>query len=131
MNKFLATFLLIVATVSALLPFEALRASTPDQPETGTTRMAVGWDYDDWTSITGFRVYVSSSNAPIRFVEVQTNHVDLTNVLYSLPNGVYELHATAVGLSDLESDPSNSIWLFWYGQKPHPPTNFVIQFSKP
>ncbi|ODU24838.1 MAG: hypothetical protein ABS95_01415 [Verrucomicrobia bacterium SCN 57-15] len=132
MLRKLIVFLLLIA-ILFIAPWafiRTLQGSTPDQPEVGTTRMAVGWDYEDWGSITGFRVYLSQSNAPIRFVDVATNRLDLTNIMYQLPNGVYELHATAVGLSELESLPSNSIWLFWYGQPPKAPTNFVIQFLK-
>lgn len=126
--KRLFAILLTVAAVMAAAP-----SSGPDGPtQDANTKMSLTWDASDpLTDLTGFRVYLSQSNVVIRTIPVQTTAIELTNVLFQLPNGVYQLQVTAIGKSAQESDPSLPLWIFWYGQKPGSPTNLLVSFTKP
>lgn len=131
LRAFKAFLLLSIAAVMAAAP-----SSGPDGPtQDANTKMSLAWDTaDPLSDLTGFRVYLSQSNTVIRTIPVQattTMAIELTNVLFQLPNGVYELQVTAIGKSALESDQSQPLWIFWYGQKPGAPTNLLVSFTKP
>lgn len=98
----------------------------------GNVKAQLNWTPNASTDAVSFyNVYLSLTNG----VRIRTNSVtapplQLTSILFSLPNGVYNLNVTAVGLSGLESDPSSTLTFFWYGNKPGVPTNVVVEFFK-
>jgi hypothetical protein len=120
----------IKVLISLIVLLTAVAFAAPAIQEVNTL-MSLSWDAGNPAAdLAGFNVYVANTNIPTRQVFTATNRIELTNVLFQLPNGVYQLYVTALGKSGLESDPSDSLFVFWYGQKPGAPTNLVVQFTR-
>jgi hypothetical protein len=117
-----------IIMIAILLVAMASLAGTGPQPV--NRKMRLRWDANPAADfVTSYNVYLSQSNTIIREVSVATNEIMLTNIFLSVPNGVYQVFATAVSeFSGLESGPSDAIAVFWYGQPPHAPINPIIDF---
>jgi hypothetical protein len=80
-------------------------------------------------AVAAYRVNVTSftTNASVTVVQPP---LELTNVLGDLPNGEYTIVVSAIGESGLESEPSEPLVVFWYGNKPSAPERPVVLFAR-
>jgi hypothetical protein len=118
----------IIAVVSALSVLVWAQVS----PQTANTKMRLDWNLNDPSDdVSSYKVYVSATNGAVaRTFSTAVPPVEFTNVMFSLPNGIYNLSATAIGMSGFESPHSSALTIFWYGNTPSAPTNLTIEFFK-
>ena len=98
-----------------------------------TSAIAIWTDPDnDPADIIGYMVYIADNllifNVSSQVTEKQC---DLIPLLLQVPNGEYRVWVTAINRGGVESQPSETLWFFWYGHPPNPPGPIEISFIKP
>jgi hypothetical protein len=120
-----------IGIVLAVLMAVVLAAVT-SSPLNVNRKMRLQWDPNppqDYVSY--YTVYLWQGSVLKRSLNVTNTEVQLLDVFNQQLNGVYTLYLTATSeLSALESDPSDSFAVFWYGQKPGKPQNPGIDFPQ-
>ena len=66
-------------------------------------------------SIAYYNVTISTTNRSGVF-SPSTNRFAITNAVWEWPNGVYTVTVTAVNKSEVESEPSDTLYFYWYGR---------------
>lgn len=112
----------IVAVLAVALSFLAFSQTVVF--EKVTTRLSLLWNANPpEETVEFYNVYIHGENVQAdRVVTNYSTRVPFTNLLADLPNGQYTAWLTAVGVSGLESLPSQQLAIFWYGNRPSPPT---------
>lgn len=114
-----------VLVVAACIAASFLAFSQTIVYEKVTTRLSLLWNANPPEEMVEYyHVYIQGVNGT-QAERVYTNYstkVAFTNLLADLPNGQYTAWLTAVGVSGLESLPSQQLAIFWYGNRPSPPT---------
>lgn len=118
--------------LSLLLLAFALHTYSQELVEVNT-KMSVLWDAAPTSeAVVSYNLYITSGLLlPVpRVINTTATRLEMVEVMQSLPNGEYTVYVTAVGKSALESDPSASLFIFWYGNKPSRVAPLKVQFTK-
>jgi hypothetical protein len=126
--KCLLAAVLAIAAVST----SNLNAQTVDNPVKVNKTMSLSWDLNPAADeVESYTVHVVSHGGLfVRDIVTTLPPVELVRVLESQANGVYVLTVTATNFAGV-SDPSDPLYVFWYGRVPQKPTGLVIRFGPP
>ena len=109
MRKRLKISLLCLLSVIAL-------AAVVELPGKAGWRALLAWDHDAPEEIASYRLVLWQDGvAQAEFLVDGAMKVGLTNLMGTLPNGIYQVTASAVNHGGRESLPSEELHLFWYG----------------
>jgi hypothetical protein len=121
-----------LALLLTLLP---VVGQTLESPFKANQDMILAWENPDpLEEVVEWKVLVQEQPTPgtvdpaEAFTKVPFNMVGLFDIMKYNRNGVYRIRVIAVSKWNLESVPSDVIWIYWYGM-PEKPKNITVRYK--